>query len=164
MSRGHRKEWAQLQRRASLSLSGSSFLSLAGFTIYSPPQRLLFVIGLCWLQLHSVPLTMSSPFPSASQAPSVDAVLPPSPRASIEEGRSKPSPPLHAASFSEVLICGVSGPGQPSANAAVSHGRESDPSPTQPVSMHSLCLLGKPWGDPIPLAIDVKNSKGLGVH
>ena len=87
------------------------FPCLAGFSIYPPPQRLLFVSGFCWTQLHSVFITMSSPSPSGPQAPCVDTALPPPSRTSIEEGRSNHSLPLQAASFSEVLIGGVNGPG-----------------------------------------------------
>jgi len=31
--------------------------------------------------------------------------------------------------------------------------------PSQPVSMRTLCLLGKPWGEPIPLAIVMSKTR-----
>uniref|UniRef100_A0A7C9AMZ2 Uncharacterized protein n=1 Tax=Opuntia streptacantha TaxID=393608 RepID=A0A7C9AMZ2_OPUST len=141
----------------------------SGLAIYNPSQRLRFVIGFWWPLLDVDLLSMSSPSPYASQALGHSVVLPSSATngregartgakmphiLNITEGASSKSPsPLTAVTFSEALILGVGCQDQPSAKASESLGRESASLPTQPASMSSLCLLGKPWGDPIPLSI-----------
>uniref|UniRef100_A0A7C9ABN9 DUF4283 domain-containing protein n=2 Tax=Opuntia streptacantha TaxID=393608 RepID=A0A7C9ABN9_OPUST len=88
--------------------------------------------------------TVSKPRPEA-----------PSPHASSPQVSS----PLPVASYSEALILGMSHHVQPQETPSQGPGRESAVPPPPPASMSSLCLLGKPWGDPIPLAIIMSKTR-----
>jgi len=123
--------------------------------LYISVQFILPIL-LLWLSL-CVPdcVTMSSP-PSLHQ-PSARPTMP-----------SSSCP----ASFAEALIlggggsCPVSTLGTTSPLPLVSEvapppvSAPSDPhTPSHSTSMHSLCLLGKPWGEPIPLSIVISKTR-----
>jgi len=146
-----------------------------GFAIYTPLQSLELVIGFWWTLLAVDFLSMSSPPSSPSEHLGHPVILPPFPYDGRAGGRnatqsphnpshtegscSKAPSPLTAATFSEALILGVGCQDQPTAKGSELLGRESASSPTPPASMSSLCLLAKPWGDPIPLAIVISKTR-----
>ena len=70
-----------------------------------------------------------------------------------------PPHPLSTPTFAEALVCGLGcqNPGSPRASG--NQGRESSTSSPQPFCLSTLCLLGKPWGDPIPLHIIMSKTR-----
>jgi len=78
---------------------------------------------------------------------------------SAEGDCSKDPAPLAAATFSETLIFGVGCQGKPSVSPSASHAPDTASTPSQSAGMSALCLLGKPWGDPIPLAIVMSKTR-----
>ena len=70
-----------------------------------------------------------------------------------------PPPPLSAPSFAEALVCGLGCQNPTSPRAPGNQGRESTTSSHQPFSLSTFCLLGKPWGDPIPLHIIMSKTR-----
>ena len=145
------------------------------FVISTPSLRFLVVIGFCWPLLDGVFLIMSSHpssgFPVLGHDAGLDSTTVidqaenrpgslTSPTVISSEGDcSKSHAPSSAATFSEALILGVGCQDIPSASPSATHGHETASTPIQPAGMSSLCLLGKPWGDPIPLAIVMSKTR-----
>jgi len=140
------------------------FLCHTVFAICNPAQQPLFAIGFYWHLLDSVFILVSTSPTSLSKRlgqtdglpPSVDDDLdgarpgsqPPKILSKAEGSSSKKPTSSTAATLSEALILGVGGQAQPFGRAPECLGRETAPSatppPIQPVSMSTLCLLGKP--------------------
>uniref|UniRef100_A0A7C9CSY6 DUF4283 domain-containing protein n=1 Tax=Opuntia streptacantha TaxID=393608 RepID=A0A7C9CSY6_OPUST len=128
--------------------------------IYSPSWGYWVVNFLCLPSLVIAPSDMSSSPPVNSHGLDSENTLPPSSVLSRTESlRVSSPPPAPKASFSEALALGLGGSGKSSAGPSVQSEHQSAPAHNSPVSMSSLCLLGKPWGDPIPLAIIMSKTR-----
>jgi len=64
-----------------------------------------------------------------------------------------------ASSFSEALVRGLGCPNPSSLSVSENQGHDSSSPSHPPFSLSSLCLLGKPWGDPIPLSIIMSKTR-----
>jgi len=119
---------------------------------------------------------MTTPSSSPSKSPSLSAGLPlltdgsTSPCKLNVAEHSSPRKPysLTMATFSEALILGVGGqcsasnksppPAEVPDHPPVNDSSEHQP-PSHPASMRTLCLLGKPWGETIPLPVIISNTR-----
>ena len=138
------------------------------FAIYIVSQFDLGVHSLWLIWLAGVSFTMPSPPPPVSSTlePNVTTLPRARPGASpvlstlnSEGDCSLNHAPLPAASYSEALILGGGSQTHPSGLPSDGPSCETTPPTTQSEGMSSLCLLGKPWGEPIPLSIIISKTR-----
>uniref|UniRef100_A0A7C8YQJ1 DUF4283 domain-containing protein n=1 Tax=Opuntia streptacantha TaxID=393608 RepID=A0A7C8YQJ1_OPUST len=141
--------------------------------LYCSVQAALFIILLWLLLLVSDPSIMSAPSSSIPKtlSPQTDLHSPNVGSPSPPPLPSKPSS-SSSVSYSEVLILGGGGQCSDPANInptlnpqdnKVAQSPMSPPSDshnqTHSASMHTLCLLGRPWGEAIPLPIVISKTR-----
>ena len=140
-------------------------LGLAALAIYISLLLSIRAFSLWWIIfIFMLPLMApSSPTRPRTLAQrddlTVEAIAPhsPTPIEGVETPRRRmPSSPTPA-TFSEALVLGVGGLSSTPTSTGIHEPTTDRPSevppPSQSLSMHNLCLLGKPWGESIPLSI-----------
>ena len=129
--------------------------------------RVLLFWELVFILLNSIMASSSPSCPQSAQCDDPPSAVPmPQPLPPIGHvATSRLSQPASSnpASFSEALILGVGGQSSnPSASAGLnspSNQPAEAPAPSQWFNMQTLCLLGKPWGEAIPLAIVISKTR-----